>query len=103
MMDVVRASIFVDGGARVSDLEAVEEGARIFQELMLAFPDRLELPHNLANALVAVADLESSASSGLVSRYSRYSPRSAKSVCSLPPANTKLRARCFVSLPNKPG
>lgn len=50
----LRASILVDVGAMIQQLNAIEEGLSLFQELHSVHPTT-DVTYNLANALVAAA------------------------------------------------
>lgn len=54
----MKTAILVDGDARAEDAEAVATGTDLFRSLMESNPKRVDLPYNLANGLVALADLD---------------------------------------------
>jgi hypothetical protein len=54
----VKAAILVDGGARAKDAEAIAAGTDLFRLLSESNPARVDLSYNLANGLVALANLD---------------------------------------------
>ncbi|BCZ85375.1 hypothetical protein PTKU64_90500 (plasmid) [Paraburkholderia terrae] len=54
---LLAAGILVDAGKTAGDLGAVEKGLECFQLLFAGFPDQLVLGYNVANALMARANL----------------------------------------------
>ncbi|WP_157778235.1 LA2681 family HEPN domain-containing protein [Burkholderia thailandensis] len=51
------AGTLVDAGKAARDLEAVEEGIKYFETLVAGFPEHLSIAYNLANGLIARANL----------------------------------------------
>lgn len=54
----VAAGVLIDAGAIVQDANAVQDGITVFRELTARFGDLPNLRYNLANGLVALADVE---------------------------------------------
>jgi len=55
-VDLIRASIFVDGGIELRDNRLIEDGVSIFRRARTEMPERLDLAYNLANGLTALAE-----------------------------------------------
>lgn len=51
LVDGFKAAVFVDGGYLTKNYKLVEDGVRIFEELLDKYPDRLDIAYNLANGL----------------------------------------------------
>lgn len=60
-MRSVRAAIFIDAGAKTRQVEVIEDGVTILRELQAARPEEPSYRYNLANGLIAIADLEGTA------------------------------------------
>ena len=57
-IDFARAAIFIDAGALVGAPGVVREGTEVLRRLMASGPDRFDIAYNLANGLVAAANLD---------------------------------------------
>jgi tetratricopeptide (TPR) repeat protein len=54
----LKASIFIDAGARLGDTKAVEDGIALFEDLLTTRPEDSVSRYNLGNGFVALADLQ---------------------------------------------
>jgi tetratricopeptide (TPR) repeat protein len=52
----LKASVYIDAGARIKDTESIEKGEEIFRRLCETFPDSPNLKYNLGNSLNAKAN-----------------------------------------------
>jgi tetratricopeptide (TPR) repeat protein len=53
----LKAGILIDAGSCTKDKQAIEEGIALFKRLVTASPKQADFHYNLANGLVAIADL----------------------------------------------
>jgi len=56
-IDMIKAGTLIDAGAIISDLSAINEGIEILNRLKSVLPNRDELSYNLANGIIARANL----------------------------------------------
>ena len=54
----LKASIFIDAGARLGDTKAVEDGIAVFEDLLATDPTDAVSRYNLGNGYIALADLQ---------------------------------------------
>lgn len=59
-LDVLKSSIFIDGGSQLRDSEIVEEGIKLLEDLTKDNPEQLDLVYNLGNGFSALSQFRSS-------------------------------------------
>jgi hypothetical protein len=57
-IDHARASILIDAGTRLGLAAVVQEGVEILRPMHASHPERFDVAYNLANGIMAIADLE---------------------------------------------
>lgn len=62
-IDGLKACVLVDAGKANNDKEAIEEGVKIFRQILHDYPDRLDIRYNLANGLFGLSEMQSSSES----------------------------------------
>ena len=97
----VQASLLIDIGSHAKRKDAVEEGVSLMRQLIAAHADSHECRYNLANGLVALADLDSTPwpSSLFVTRDTRREARSLLQA-SCRAEDLDLAAQAFTNLGN---